>query len=162
MRKTSARAGKCYSGHPKTLNSSIVGVKFSATHTSAQSLPSIKQFGCRCFGHFRATRHGTESQRESLRIRKEIIDDLWNTEAEGTRDDHSFDHSTKASREYQKRIVLKLRVDRANIEDNTSTNEDETMFADKEAETILQVISSSDPQNSYLVTRGGRCLYSLH
>ena len=96
---------------------SVVGVKFSATHTSAQSLPSIKQFGCRCFGHFRATRDGTERQRESLRMRKEIVDDLWDKEAESTRDDYSFGHSTKASREVDKRIVLKLRVDRAKIED---------------------------------------------
>ena len=44
---------------------------------------------------------------------------------------------------------------------NTSTNEDETMFADQEEKTILQVLSSSDPQNSFLVTRRGRCLYLL-
>ena len=50
-------------------------------------------------------------------MRKEIIDDLWDKEAENSRDDYSFDHSTKASREVEKRIVLKLRVDRAKIED---------------------------------------------
>lgn len=66
----------------------------------------------RCWGQIHClSKSRSELQKESLRMRKEIIGELWDDEAEGTRDDYGYDHGMKSSKDVKRGMVLRLRVD---------------------------------------------------
>lgn len=66
----------------------------------------------RCWGQIQChSKSSSELQEESLRMRKEIIGELWDDEAESRRDDFGYDHGMKSSKDVKKGMLLRLRVD---------------------------------------------------
>lgn len=66
----------------------------------------------RCWGQIHClSKSRSELQKESLRMRKEIIGELWDDEAEGMRDDYGYDRGMKSSKDIKRGMVLRLRVD---------------------------------------------------
>ncbi len=65
----------------------------------------------RCWGQIQClSKDRSELQKESLRMRREIIGELWDDEAE-SRDDYGYDHGMKSSKDITRGMVLRLRVD---------------------------------------------------
>ncbi len=66
----------------------------------------------RCWGQIQChSKSRSELQKESLRMRKEIVGEMWDGEAESTRDDYGYDRGTRGGRDVKKGMVLRLRVD---------------------------------------------------
>lgn len=66
----------------------------------------------RCWGRIHClSKSNSELGKESLRMRREILGELWDDEAESKRDDYGYDHGLKSSKYIKRGMVWRLRGD---------------------------------------------------